>query len=164
MVQRNRLLLTVYWLRLRCFPLLLQAVCCSDHIHCCPAGTECDLLHSTCVFAHGETNMAVKIPAAVRGLVAAQIKGQRGLKQSSGNKHTSGGETFLIWDFELVLNRWCNVAQVLYTIWCFMGKFKAVCVVLRGSYTEIMTSEQWVVHDGYFLIQVLHFNDFVQRL
>ncbi|XP_015244830.1 PREDICTED: granulins [Cyprinodon variegatus] len=26
-----------------------NAVCCSDHIHCCPSGTECDLKHSTCV-------------------------------------------------------------------------------------------------------------------
>uniref|UniRef100_A0A3B3VYI3 Granulin b n=1 Tax=Poecilia latipinna TaxID=48699 RepID=A0A3B3VYI3_9TELE len=26
-----------------------DAVCCSDHIHCCPSGTKCDLKHSTCV-------------------------------------------------------------------------------------------------------------------
>ncbi|KAM9831231.1 granulin b [Neosynchiropus ocellatus] len=26
-----------------------DAVCCSDHIHCCPTGTECDLAHGACV-------------------------------------------------------------------------------------------------------------------
>lgn len=28
---------------------LLQAVCCSDHQRCCPAGTQCDLEHDACV-------------------------------------------------------------------------------------------------------------------
>nr|XP_060637191.1 progranulin isoform X2 [Anolis sagrei ordinatus] len=30
-----------------CCP-LQNAVCCSDHLHCCPQGTTCDLLHSKC--------------------------------------------------------------------------------------------------------------------
>ncbi|XP_029953604.1 granulin b [Salarias fasciatus] len=30
-----------------------SAVCCSDHVHCCPAGTQCDLQHSTCVSGKG---------------------------------------------------------------------------------------------------------------
>jgi len=28
--------------------LLLQAVCCSDHEHCCPSGTTCDVAAGTC--------------------------------------------------------------------------------------------------------------------
>ncbi|KAM6450019.1 progranulin isoform 2-T2 [Liasis olivaceus] len=28
--------------------LLPNAVCCSDHLHCCPQGTKCDLKHSIC--------------------------------------------------------------------------------------------------------------------
>ncbi|XP_022064576.2 granulin b isoform X1 [Acanthochromis polyacanthus] len=42
-----------------------NAVCCSDRIHCCPAGTRCDLIHSTCVSTHQETSTAVKTLAAV---------------------------------------------------------------------------------------------------
>ncbi|KAF3704026.1 Granulins Proepithelin [Channa argus] len=49
-----------------------KAVCCLDHIHCCPEGTECDLSHSTCVSTQGETTMANKIPAAETELVAVQ--------------------------------------------------------------------------------------------
>nr|CBN81737.1 Granulins [Dicentrarchus labrax] len=45
-----------------------DAVCCSDHIHCCPEGTKCDLLHSACVSALGESSAAVRIPAAVTEL------------------------------------------------------------------------------------------------
>ncbi|XP_039187331.1 progranulin isoform X1 [Crotalus tigris] len=30
-----------------CCP-LQNAVCCSDHLHCCPQGTQCDLKHSIC--------------------------------------------------------------------------------------------------------------------
>uniref|UniRef100_UPI003AAD5DEB granulin b n=1 Tax=Centroberyx gerrardi TaxID=166262 RepID=UPI003AAD5DEB len=49
-----------------------KAVCCSDHLHCCPSGTECDLVHSTCVSAQGETTMAMKIPATVTTPTAVQ--------------------------------------------------------------------------------------------
>nr|XP_033774570.1 progranulin isoform X2 [Geotrypetes seraphini]XP_033774572.1 progranulin isoform X2 [Geotrypetes seraphini] len=31
-----------------CCP-MQNAVCCSDHVHCCPEGTKCDLIHSKCV-------------------------------------------------------------------------------------------------------------------
>ncbi|ROI16392.1 Granulin [Anabarilius grahami] len=40
-----------------------KAVCCSDHFHCCPEGTTCDLIHSMCLSANGFTEMATKIPA-----------------------------------------------------------------------------------------------------
>ncbi|KAF0305746.1 Granulin [Amphibalanus amphitrite] len=26
-----------------------NAVCCPDHIHCCPQGTKCDVKHRTCL-------------------------------------------------------------------------------------------------------------------
>ena len=29
-------------------PMLLQAVCCSDHEHCCPSGTTCDVAAGKC--------------------------------------------------------------------------------------------------------------------
>lgn len=52
-----------------------DAVCCSDHIHCCPAGTECDLFHSTCVSPHGQTSMATTLDAAaVTELLTVQSK------------------------------------------------------------------------------------------
>ncbi|TKS89394.1 Granulins Proepithelin [Collichthys lucidus] len=53
-----------------------DAVCCSDRIHCCPAGTECDLVHSTCNPAQGDASMAVKIPAAATELKATQSEGR----------------------------------------------------------------------------------------
>lgn len=33
--------------RYGCCP-LPSAVCCSDHLHCCPKGTECDVQHGQC--------------------------------------------------------------------------------------------------------------------
>ncbi|KAF6017204.1 GRN [Bugula neritina] len=30
-----------------------SAICCSDHIHCCPEGTTCDIVHSRCVANSG---------------------------------------------------------------------------------------------------------------
>ncbi|XP_018429278.1 PREDICTED: granulins [Nanorana parkeri] len=45
-----------------CCP-LISAVCCGDHIHCCPSGTTCDLVHKKCVSADSETPMFTKIPA-----------------------------------------------------------------------------------------------------
>lgn len=32
--------------RCSCFP---QAVCCSDHVHCCPQGTKCDIQEKKCI-------------------------------------------------------------------------------------------------------------------
>ncbi|XP_068610498.1 LOW QUALITY PROTEIN: granulin b [Brachionichthys hirsutus] len=50
-----------------------DAVCCLDFVHCCPAGTKCDLSHSTCVSStREEANEAAKIPAAATEMVAAQ--------------------------------------------------------------------------------------------
>ncbi|XP_072311978.1 granulin b [Eucyclogobius newberryi] len=40
-----------------------DAVCCVDKIHCCPSGTQCDLVHSTCVSSITNTSMVTKIPA-----------------------------------------------------------------------------------------------------
>ncbi|KAM8730432.1 granulin b isoform 1-T2 [Acanthopagrus schlegelii] len=51
-----------------------DAVCCSDHIHCCPSGTQCDLIHSTCASDQTEFSLAVKIPAAATELLTAQSK------------------------------------------------------------------------------------------
>ncbi|XP_056286411.1 granulin b isoform X2 [Pseudoliparis swirei] len=40
-----------------CCP-MRNAVCCSDHLHCCPEGTDCDVAHSACINARGETAMS----------------------------------------------------------------------------------------------------------
>uniref|UniRef100_A0A8C6UTW7 Granulin a n=1 Tax=Neogobius melanostomus TaxID=47308 RepID=A0A8C6UTW7_9GOBI len=42
-----------------------NAVCCSDHIHCCPHGTTCDLVQETCVESSNSltTPMSWKMPA-----------------------------------------------------------------------------------------------------
>lgn len=32
-----------------CLFFYLQAKCCSDHLHCCYEGTDCDLIHGKCV-------------------------------------------------------------------------------------------------------------------
>ncbi|XP_077316143.1 progranulin isoform X1 [Lithobates pipiens] len=45
-----------------CCP-LISAVCCGDHIHCCPLGTTCDIAHKKCVSPDSETPMVKKIPA-----------------------------------------------------------------------------------------------------
>uniref|UniRef100_A0A8C5S5K0 Granulin n=1 Tax=Laticauda laticaudata TaxID=8630 RepID=A0A8C5S5K0_LATLA len=37
-----------------CCP-LQNAVCCSDHLHCCPQGTQCDLKHSICTMTPKES-------------------------------------------------------------------------------------------------------------
>lgn len=44
---------------------VLQAVCCSDHLHCCPTGTRCDLTLSMCVQGPEGPSAAVKITAAL---------------------------------------------------------------------------------------------------
>ncbi|XP_031415477.1 granulin a isoform X2 [Clupea harengus] len=45
-----------------CCP-LAEAVCCEDHIHCCPKGTTCDVAHDTCQSAQGPVPMLTKLPA-----------------------------------------------------------------------------------------------------
>ncbi|XP_028286498.1 granulin b isoform X2 [Parambassis ranga] len=47
-----------------------NAVCCSDHIHCCPAGTQCDLSHSTCASTQANTH----IHTAITELLPAQSR------------------------------------------------------------------------------------------
>ncbi|XP_018089598.1 granulin L homeolog isoform X2 [Xenopus laevis] len=42
---------------------ILSAVCCSDHLHCCPAGTSCDLVHQKCVSSNGEGPLLLQMPA-----------------------------------------------------------------------------------------------------
>lgn len=44
---------------------VLQAVCCSDHLHCCPTGTRCDLALSMCVRGPEGPSPAIKITAAL---------------------------------------------------------------------------------------------------
>lgn len=49
---------------LRIFTLnLVQAVCCSDHTHCCPAGMQCDLEHDICVSGMRQVPLLKKIAA-----------------------------------------------------------------------------------------------------
>ncbi|KAL2101370.1 hypothetical protein ACEWY4_003131 [Coilia grayii] len=45
-----------------CCP-LPKAVCCEDHVHCCPEGTTCDVAHDTCQSAQGPVPMLTKLPA-----------------------------------------------------------------------------------------------------
>ncbi|XP_068118179.1 progranulin-like [Hyperolius riggenbachi] len=45
-----------------CCP-MIAAVCCGDHIHCCPAGTNCDLTEQKCVSGDSKINMFTKTPA-----------------------------------------------------------------------------------------------------
>uniref|UniRef100_A0A183CSU5 GRANULINS domain-containing protein n=1 Tax=Globodera pallida TaxID=36090 RepID=A0A183CSU5_GLOPA len=37
-----------------CCP-LPKAICCSDHLHCCPESSQCDLQHQTCLQADGSS-------------------------------------------------------------------------------------------------------------
>ena len=43
---------------------LFQPVCCSDGIHCCPAGTTCDVGTGTCRRGYFQTDWAVKESAS----------------------------------------------------------------------------------------------------
>lgn len=40
-----------------------QAMCCSDHLHCCPSNTQCDLEHGVCRSGDNRVPMLKKIPA-----------------------------------------------------------------------------------------------------
>ena len=42
----------------------VQAVCCSDHVHCCPSNTECDLEHDVCKSGETAVPQLKKISAA----------------------------------------------------------------------------------------------------
>ncbi|KAK0150480.1 Granulin [Merluccius polli] len=39
-----------------------NAMCCSDHLHCCPEGYNCDLVHSVCVSTHIDTSTTSLTP------------------------------------------------------------------------------------------------------
>ncbi|XP_042772115.1 progranulin isoform X5 [Panthera leo] len=40
-----------------------NAVCCSDHLHCCPQDTVCDLVQSKCLSKENATDLLTKLPA-----------------------------------------------------------------------------------------------------
>lgn len=40
-----------------------QAICCSDHLHCCPQDTVCDLVQSKCLSKENATDLLTKLPA-----------------------------------------------------------------------------------------------------
>lgn len=42
------------------------AVCCSDHMHCCPSGTKCDLTHSTCVVVQENAPLPIRMIPTVK--------------------------------------------------------------------------------------------------
>lgn len=44
-------------------PTPTQAVCCSDHLHCCPQDTVCDLVQSKCLSKENATDLLTKLPA-----------------------------------------------------------------------------------------------------
>ncbi|XP_041087697.1 multiple epidermal growth factor-like domains protein 6 isoform X6 [Polyodon spathula] len=56
-----------------CCP-LPNAVCCTDHEHCCPAASTCDLEHDTCTSASGETQLLKKIPAVIRDVICPDMQ------------------------------------------------------------------------------------------
>ncbi|XP_069490386.1 progranulin isoform X2 [Ambystoma mexicanum] len=45
-----------------CCP-IVDAVCCVDHVHCCPPRTECDLIRSKCNSEAGSSPLLIKTPA-----------------------------------------------------------------------------------------------------
>ncbi|XP_064613594.1 progranulin-like [Liolophura sinensis] len=45
-----------------CCP-LPKAVCCSDHTHCCPTGTTCDVKEEKCIRGHSSFPWVTKLPA-----------------------------------------------------------------------------------------------------
>ncbi|XP_069807569.1 progranulin isoform X2 [Dendropsophus ebraccatus] len=51
-----------------------QAVCCNDHLHCCPHATTCDMEHSRCASENGDVPMLKKMPARVRLSSAKTVK------------------------------------------------------------------------------------------
>lgn len=40
----------------------VQAVCCSDQLHCCPQGMTCDLQHSKCTSVLGQMQPLTRLP------------------------------------------------------------------------------------------------------
>lgn len=48
--------------RYGCCP-IPNAICCSDHLHCCPQDTVCDLIQSKCLSKDNATDLLTKLPA-----------------------------------------------------------------------------------------------------
>lgn len=46
-----------------------QAMCCSDHVHCCPSNTICDLEHGVCRSGETRVPLLKKIPAVPHDIV-----------------------------------------------------------------------------------------------
>ncbi|XP_007953424.1 progranulin [Orycteropus afer afer] len=40
-----------------------NAICCADHLHCCPQDTVCDLIQSKCLSKENSTDLLTKLPA-----------------------------------------------------------------------------------------------------
>ncbi|CAL8308480.1 unnamed protein product [Boreogadus saida] len=51
-----------------------NAMCCSDHLHCCPNGYTCDLVHSTCLSSDTHLPLLTYAPAKTSSAVA-EVKG-----------------------------------------------------------------------------------------
>ena len=45
------------------YVIVLQAVCCDDHVHCCPQGTTCDVSHGKCNRGDMQMTWFMKTPA-----------------------------------------------------------------------------------------------------
>uniref|UniRef100_A0A3Q3BFN7 Granulins domain-containing protein n=1 Tax=Kryptolebias marmoratus TaxID=37003 RepID=A0A3Q3BFN7_KRYMA len=56
-----------------CCP-LTEAVCCEDHLHCCPKGQKCNLAAQTCDDGLLSVPLAKKIPSIPRKDVQLQVK------------------------------------------------------------------------------------------
>lgn len=57
-------------------PVPTQAICCSDHLHCCPQDTVCDLIQSKCLSKENTTmDLLTKLPAQTGTRGRAQIQG-----------------------------------------------------------------------------------------
>ncbi|XP_029109953.1 neurogenic locus notch homolog protein 2-like isoform X2 [Scleropages formosus] len=55
-----------------CCP-LPQAVCCEDHIHCCPQGTTCNTAKNTCESSSGSVPWLEKVPALTQKTSQADV-------------------------------------------------------------------------------------------
>ncbi|XP_071967349.1 progranulin isoform X1 [Engystomops pustulosus] len=51
-----------------------QATCCTDHLHCCPHASVCDLEHGKCVSENGEVPLSKKVPARVKLTSAKNVQ------------------------------------------------------------------------------------------
>ena len=85
-------LISLKMLILKCH-LVWQAVCCSDEIHCCPKGTECDLTHSKCVGEDRVADMAVKQMAVWQQTQSKQTSDLKTVICPDGKSQCEDGQT-----------------------------------------------------------------------